>query len=165
MSDTRILEDIAKSMKDIDFCMLVSRAQDGSMGGRPMSNNRQVEYQGTSYFFTEDNARMVDDIQRDASVGLTYQGKPGVLGIVGKPGLFIHVEGEARLIRDKQAFLDHWNPDLERWFEDGADTPGLVLIEVHAKRIHYWDGEEEGEVKLPGSPAPNAAAPEFPAGV
>jgi hypothetical protein len=24
-----------------------------------------------------------------------------------------------------------------------------VLIEVRAKRIHYWDGEDEGEVALP----------------
>ena len=29
-----------------------------------------------------------------------------------------------------------------------ADTPGLVLIKVHAIRIHYWDGEDEGEVAL-----------------
>ena len=34
------------------------------------------------------------------------------------------------------------------WFKDGIDTPGLVLIEVAAKRIHYWDGMDEGEVKL-----------------
>ncbi len=37
---------------------------------------------------------------------------------------------------------------LERWFKDGVDTPGLVLIKVHAGRIHYWDGEDEGEVNL-----------------
>ena len=160
---TKSLADISKAMKDIDFCMLVSRAQDGSLAGRPMSNNRQVEYEGTSWFFTEDETRMVDDIGRDASVGLTYQGKAGLKGLVGAPGLFVHVEGEAKLIRDKDAFREHWNPDLERWFSDGVDTPGLVLIEVAARRIHYWEGEEEGEVKLPASAT--AAAPGFPAGI
>jgi general stress protein 26 len=162
---TKSLADISKAMKDIDFCMLVSRAQDGSLGGRPMSSNRQVEYEGTCWFFTEDDSRMVQDIARDASVGLTYQGKPGVLGIIGKPGLFIHVEGEAKLIRNKAAFREHWNPDLERWFSDGVDTPGLVLIEVQAKRIHYWDGEDEGEVKLPNPATSPSSSMSFPAGI
>lgn len=145
---TKTLADISDAMKDIDFCMLVSRAQDGSIGGRPMSNNREVSYEGTSWFFTTDDARMVEDIGRDASVGLTYNGKAGLRGLVGAPGLFVHIEGEAQLIRDKAAFREHWTTDLDRWFEQGVDTPGLVLIEVKAKRIHYWDGEDEGEVML-----------------
>ena len=46
-------------------------------------------------------------------------------------------------------FKDHWVKDLERWFKQGVDTPGLVLVEAVAKRIHYWAGEDEGEVDLP----------------
>ncbi len=149
-SASKSLADIARSMREIDFCMLVSRAQDGSLGGRPMSNNNQVEYEGTSWFFTDDDTRMTQDIERDASVGLTYR---TATGADGRPGMFIHVQGEAKLVRDKQVFRQHWVPDLERWFEQGVDTPGLMLIEVAARRIHYWDGEDEGEVALP-SPAP-----------
>jgi general stress protein 26 len=148
---TKTLADISDAMKDIDFCMLVSRAEDGSIGGRPMSNNREVEYEGTSWFFTYDDTRMVRDIARDPSVGLTYQGKAGLLGVVGKPGLFVHVEGAAQLVRDKARFAEHWDKSLDRWFEQGVDTPGLTLIEVEAKRIHYWDGEDEGEVRLPAA--------------
>ena len=151
---TKTIADIAEAMKDIDFCMLVSRAEDGSIGGRPMSNNREVEYEGTSWFFTYDDTRMAQDIARDPSVGLTYQGKAGLLGVVGKPGLFVHVEGEARLVKNKTLFAKHWDKGLDRWFEQGIDTPGLAMIEVAAKRIHYWDGEDEGEVRL----AANAAA-------
>ena len=65
------ISDISKHMKAIDFCMLVSRAQDGSLGGRPMSNNQEVDYEGDSFFFSYDDTRMVEDIGRDASVGLT----------------------------------------------------------------------------------------------
>ena len=148
---TKTLAEISEAMRDIDFCMLVSRAEDGSIGGRPMSNNREVEYQGTSWFFTYHDTRMAQDIARDPSVGLTYQGKAGLLGVVGKPGLFVHVEGEARLVKDKGKFAEHWDKSLDRWFEQGIDTPGLVLIEVDAKRIHYWDGEDEGEVRLPAA--------------
>ncbi len=146
---TKNLADISTAMREIDFCMLVTRAADGSLGGRPMSNNQDVAYEGTSWFFTSDDTRMAQDIARDASVGLVYSGKAGLKGLIGAPGLFIHVEGEARLVRDKAAFREHWTKDIERWFEQGVDTPGMVLIEVAAKRVHYWDGEDEGEVRLP----------------
>ena len=121
----KTLADISEAMKDIDFCMLLSRAEDGSIGGRPMSNNREVAYEGTSWFFTCDHHRSVADIERDASIGLSYQGKAGLLGIVGKPGMFIHVEGEARLVRDKAAFAEHWEKGLDMWFEQG-----LSLIHI-----------------------------------
>lgn len=140
------IQEISDMMQEIDFCMLVSRAEDASLAGRPMSNNQQVQYEGSSYYFTSDDTRMVDDIGRDASIGLTYRTPTGPDGM---PGTFIHVEAEAKLIRDKDVFKQHWVKDLERWFEQGVDTPGLVLIEAVAKRIHYWAGEDEGEVKLP----------------
>ena len=44
--------------------------------------------------------------------------------------------------------VKHWNPDLDRWFAQGLDTPGIVLIRVTAKRIKYWQGEDQGEVTL-----------------
>ncbi len=140
------MQEVSDMMQEIDFCMLVSRAQDGSLAGRPMSNNQQVAYEGTSYYFTSDDTRMVDDIGQDGSIGLTYRTPTGP---DGKPGTFIHVEAEAKLLRDKDEFKQHWVEDLERWFTKGVDTPGLVLIEARAKRIHYWAGEDEGEVKLP----------------
>jgi general stress protein 26 len=77
-------------------------------------------------------------------VGLSLQGKAGILG---KPPLFISIEAIAELVRDKALFEKHWNADLERWFEQGIETPGIVLIKAHAQRIKYWDGEDEGEVK------------------
>ena len=149
----KTLADIAEAMRDIDFCMLVSRTDDGSIGGRPMSNNREVEFEGTSWFFTFDHHRSAQDIARDPSIGLSYQGSAGLLGVVGKPGMFIHVEAEAKLVRDKTKFAEHWDKSLDMWFKQGVDTPGLVLIEALAKRIHYWDCMEEGEVKLPATAA------------
>ena len=145
---TKTLADISEAMRDIDFCVLTTRAQDGSIGGRPMSNNREVEFEGTSRFFTYDHHRSAQDIARDPSVGLSYQGKAGLLGVVGKPGMFIHVEGEARLVRDKAKFAEHWTKDLEIWFKEGVDTPGLLLVKVAAERLHYWDGYDEAEILL-----------------
>lgn len=139
------LTDIAKEMKHIDLLMLSTQAEGGKIAARPMSNNKDVEYNGDSFFFSLDDTTAVTDIVRDPNVSLSLQGSKGLLG---KPPIFIAVEGKGELIRDKAAFQEHWVPDLERWFEQGVDTPGLVLIKVHASRIHYWDGEDEGEIRV-----------------
>jgi general stress protein 26 len=142
---TKSLSDISEAMRDIDFAMLATHTEGGAIGARPMSNNRQVDYQGDSWFFTTDDTLMVADIGRDPKVSLTYQGSSGILG---QRPLFIAIEGEADLVRDRAQFEAHWTKDLDRWFEQGIDTPGLTLIHVRAARIHYWDGEDEGEIAL-----------------
>ena len=142
---TKTLADISEAMRDIDFAMLATHAADGSIAARPMSNNREVDYDGDSWYFAFDSALSVSDIDRDPKVALTFQGKAGLLGM--RP-FFVAVEGDADLVRDKARFAEHWTKGLDRWFQQGVDTPGLVMIHVRATRIHYWDGEDEGEVEL-----------------
>ena len=144
MADLK-LEDISEKMRDIDFAMLSTRTAGGAIAARPMSNNRQVEYDGDNFFFTYGDTGTVRDILNDPNVGLVYQGKSGALGM--KP-FFIAIEGRAELIRDKTQFEEHWTKDLDAWFKEGVDTQGLTLIKVHAQRIHYWDGYDEGEIVL-----------------
>jgi general stress protein 26 len=139
------LADVAEKMRDIDFAMLTTRTAGGALAARPMSNNRQVEFDGDSFFFTLDSTGTVADIGRDPQVGLGYQGKSGALGM--KP-LFITIAGRAELIRDKARFAEHWTKDLDAWFKDGIDTPGLTLVKVAAERLHYWNGYEEAEIPL-----------------
>ena len=127
------LPDLAEKMKDIDFSMLFTRTESGAMAGRPMSNNADVEYDGDSYFYTFEDSETVHDISRDPTVALSLVGPKSLLG---KPGLFIAVEGKADLIRDKAVLSQHWTKSLDRWFEQGVDTPGVVLVKVHAKRVH-----------------------------
>lgn len=133
------LQDLAERMRDIDIAILSTRAENGAIAGRPMSNNGEVEYDGDSYYFTMGDTRTVADIERDPQVGLGFQ---------GKHWFYVAVEGRARLIRDKAQFKAHWSKDLEVWFKDGIDTPGLVLIHVNAERVHWWDKSEEGEINI-----------------
>ena len=141
----KTLADIAKKMSGIDIAILSTHTADGQIANRPMSNNGDVTYDGNSYYFTSDGTRMVDDISANPNVALGFTGKSGIFT---PSGLYIAIEGKAELIRDKAAFQKHWTPDLDAWFERGADTPGLVLIKVHAERVKYWDGRDEGEVKV-----------------
>lgn len=144
------LEDIAEKMRDIDFAVLVTRSDGGALAGRPMSNNRDVDYDGDAWFFALEETRTISDIRRDPNVALSYQAKGGLLKL--KP-FFLAVEGRAELIRDRDSFARHWNADLDAWFDQGVDTPGLVLIRVGAERIHYWNGGDEGELMLAGHSA------------
>ncbi len=140
-----ILKELSKKMRSIDFTMLTTRTEGGVLASRPMSNNGEVDYDGDSWFFTNDDTRMVSDISADPIVGLTLSGDKGLLG---KPGIFIAIEARAELIRDKAQFAAHWTKGLDRWFPQGVETPGLVLIKAHASRISYWDGEDEGDLTL-----------------
>ena len=139
------IEQLSEKMRDIDFAMLATHTKGGAIGARPMSNNREVDYGGDSWFFAEESTLMVADITADPQVTLTYQGSSGLLGM--RP-FFLAVEGRASLIRDKAQFEEHWTKGLERWWPDGVDTPGILLIKVSGQRAHYWSGEEEGELIL-----------------
>lgn len=132
-------------MKDIDFAMLSTHTQNGAIASRPMSNNRQVDYDGDNWFFACEDTRLIDDIRANPDVGLGFQGKAGLLGM--KP-VFVSIEGRAELIKDKAQFEAHWTTDLDLWFKEGVDTPGLTLIKVHGIRAHYWNGEDQGEIVL-----------------
>ena len=142
---TRNIKQLAEKMKDIDFAMLATRTHGGAIASRPMSNNREVEYDGDAWFFTEEQTLMVQDIENNPQVNLSYQGQSGLLGM--RP-FFLAIEGTATLVRDRSLFAEHWTKGLERWWPEGIDTPGLVLIKISGDRAHYWDGEDEGEVAL-----------------
>jgi general stress protein 26 len=133
------LSDLSKRMREIDIAMLTTHTKDGELAARPMSNNGDVEYDGTSYYFTEDDSRMIDDIESNPKVLLSFQ---------GKDGFFIAAQSEASILRDKGEYKEHWTDSLDTSFEDGVDTECLVMIKVTATRIDYWIGNENGEVKL-----------------
>ena len=136
----KTLTDLAQKMRAIDIAMLFTHSDGGTMAGRPMSNNGDVEYDGNSYYFTYEKFRTVREIEADPLVSLSFRGDD--------KHFLVAVEGRAELIRDKSAFEEHWTEDLDRWFDNGVDTEGMVLIKVVATRVHYWDGEEDGEVAL-----------------
>ena len=139
------LKDLSKKMAKLDFAMMTTRSPDGVLTSRPMSNNGDVEYAGDSYFFAYQASRKITELRADPHVSLTYT---GAVGMLGGPPLFVAVEGAAVLIEDKQAFADHWTKDLDRYFPEGIDTPGVIMIRVHAASIRYWDGADEGEITV-----------------
>src|ERR1700733_13014508 len=124
------LADIADEMAGIDIAILSTHTENGQIANRPMSNNGDVQFDGTSYYFTFEQARTVADIEADPKVALGFTGQGGIFS----DAIYVAVEGIAELIRDKAAFRAHWTSDLDRWFDEGIDTPNIVLIKVKATR-------------------------------
>ena len=130
---------IAKKMKDLDICMMSTSGPRGAINTRPMSNNRDVKYNGDSFFFSSVDTRKVKDIKRSASVTLSF---------TGTGGFYIIVDGKARLIKDKKMWQQHWDASLDNWFPQGIETPGIVLIAVKANHIKYWNKYKEGDIEV-----------------
>lgn len=139
------LQDIAREMKAIDFGMLSTRSESGRISARPMSNNADVEFDGDCYFFSYEDTRKVADIRQAPGVSLTFSGAPSLFG---KPGIFVAVQGDAVLSKDKTEFQQHWVDGLDRWFPDGIETEGLILIKVVGNRVDYWDGNANGTIEI-----------------
>ena len=138
MADTTTtkLASVAKLLKELDICMMTTRAAGGGLHGRPMSNNGEVEYDGDSWFFAQDGSRKVVEIDADPQVELAFIDTPN--------GTWINLEGEATVVRDDpERKREMWQKDLERWFANGPDDPEVVLIKVSARHIDAWAGEDE----------------------
>ncbi len=138
---TLSLASLAKAMKEIDICMFTTQTTRGGLNSRPMSNNRDVTFKGDCYFFTFEKSKKIKELEANSNVMLNFE---------GKSDLYMNLAGKAKLIRNKEAFAEHWVPDLDRWFQEGIDTKGLVLIHVKGTKIHYWQKEKEGELKIGG---------------
>lgn len=138
---TLTLKDISAAMRSIDVCMLATFAGE-EMVSRPMSNNRDVDYAGDSYFFANGDCSAARAISENPQVNLAFSHEPALLG---KP-FYLSVTGHARLVRDRAEMEKHWVKDVEVWFKQGLDTPGLVMIHVKAVKLHYWHGGSQGKL-------------------
>jgi len=137
---SKSIAQIAKMMSDLDFCMLTTKAEDGYLRSRPMSNNGEVEFDGDVWFFSAADSRKVADIEGDPFVELSYSDP--------KRFLFISMSGEAAIVHDVAKKRELWIEDLERWFEDGPESEDVVLIKVTPSVVAYWDGEKDEEITL-----------------
>ncbi len=125
------IEKIAKMIKDIDFGMLTTMDEDGTLHSRPMSANRNVEFNGDVWFFTFGNSHKVLEAQKNPNVNVSFSDI--------KNQTYVSLTGTAELVRDKAKIKELWEPILKAWFTDGLDTPDLALLKVSAHKAEYWD--------------------------
>ena len=137
---TASLTKVADMMRDLDFCMLTTHADDGQLRSRPMSNNGEVEFDGDVWFFSGADTRKVADIEMEARVELNYADT--------QTFRFVSMSGTATIVRDVDKKRELWIDDLARWFKDGPESEDVVLIKVTPTVVAYWQGEDQGEIAL-----------------
>ena len=69
------LQAIAQKMRNLDIANFSTVTDGGALATRPMSNNGDVEFDGNSWYFTYEEARLVADIGRNPNVGLGFEGE------------------------------------------------------------------------------------------
>src|ERR1044071_6666376 len=104
MADTATSTDdlaaVAELLKELDICMLTTRADDGALHGRPMSNNGQVEYDGDSWFFSYRDTLKIHELEADPRVELAY--------VATESGRWISIEGRATVEDDPERKKALW---------------------------------------------------------
>jgi general stress protein 26 len=101
-----------------------------SVGARPM-NVRRVDDQGNLWFLIAEDSHTREELARDPSVRLFFQGAPH--------SDFLHLSGRATLSKDRAKVKELWEPTLKTWFTGGEDDPRITVVKVTPSEGYYWD--------------------------
>ena len=121
-------------VKAVDICMLTTTDERGGLHSRPMSNNREVEFDGDLWFFTYGSSHKVDEIGRVPKVNASFADVDGQL--------YASLTGRAEVVRDRAKIEELWKPQLRAWFPEGVETPDIALLKVTVERAEYWDSSQ-----------------------
>lgn len=121
---------LGEMIADIDFAMMTTVEEDGTLRSRPMST-QQVEFDGELWFFTRERAPKVEEVERDRRVNLSYADP--------QDQRYVSVSGTAQVVRDRQKIEELWSPALKAWFPKGVEDPDIALLRVRVEQAEYWD--------------------------
>jgi general stress protein 26 len=125
------IEKLRELVKDIDFGMLTTIDDDGTLHSRPMSTNGEIESDGTLWFFTYAPSHKVDEIEQHEQVNVSFSAP--------NKQRYVSMSGTAELVKDRNKIEELWKPELKAWFPKGLDEPDIGLIKVNVVKAEYWD--------------------------
>ena len=125
------LRKLREIVKAVDICMLTTVDERGELHSRPMSNNRDVEFDGDLWFFTYGSSHKVDEVNREAKVNASFADVDNQL--------YASLTGRAEVVRDRAKIEELWEPILKTWFTGGKDDPRITVIKVAPIDGYYWD--------------------------
>lgn len=125
------LEKLRELVKDIDYCMLTTIDDDGSLRSRPMSTNGEIEANGDLWFFTYASSHKLTEVDRHETVNVSFAAP--------HKQRYVSMSGKAELVQDKDKMQQLWKPELKAWFPKELDEPGIALLKVTVEKAEYWD--------------------------
>ncbi len=124
------IREVIKKTASCFFCTAVSTG--GSDATRPMSVQR-VDDDGTLWFLSANDSHKNQELDRDPSVRLFFQGS--------EHAAFMTLTGTAHITTDKATIHDLWEPILKVWFTEGEDDPRITAIGFKPEGGYYWDNK------------------------
>jgi general stress protein 26 len=135
------IKKVAELVEAAHICMLTTMTADGKHVSRPMGL-QSVEFDGDLWFFALGDSAKATEIQANPSVNVSFSNT--------KNNEWTSIAGTASVVHDAAKAKELWNPILNAWFNDGLETPNLVLIKVEADSAEYWDGPDSKVVSVLG---------------
>ena len=135
------IKKLAELVADIEFAMLTTLHEDGSLRARPMAVPKN-EFDGELWFFTKKDSPKVDEIEQEHQVCVSF----------ARPDKqhYISMSGAAVVSRDRQKMEELWNPAYTAWFPEGLDDPQICLLNIKVSQAEYWDSPNSVVVHLIG---------------
>ena len=124
------IKKLQELIEDIEFAMLTTVHEDGSLRARPMAMPKN-EFDGELWFFTKKDSPKVDEIEREHQVNVSFS-RPDKQHYISMSGL-------ARVSRDRAKMEELWNPAYTAWFPEGLDDPQICLLNIKVSQAEYWD--------------------------
>ncbi|WP_125132266.1 pyridoxamine 5'-phosphate oxidase family protein [Microbacterium sp. 10M-3C3] len=128
MADADELRKLAELLRKFRFAMLTTRSHGGELRAHPLTV-QETEFDGDLWFVIGRHASAVEDVARDAAVGVSFSSSDAWLSITGT----------AQLVDDTAKLRELWGPGLEAWFPNGPEDPEVALLKVDASGAEYWD--------------------------
>ena len=128
MSHTEDVAKVTELLKDNRMAMITTVDEDGRLVSRPMAT-QEVEFDGDLWFFADGDSATVHQVQRSPRVNVS----------LSSASTWVSIAGDAEVVHDAAKRRELWNSMVEAWFPEGPDTPGLVLLKIHADTAEYWD--------------------------
>lgn len=133
---------VAELVRSARISMFTTMTPEGRHVSRPMAL-QEVEFDGDLWFFAYESSAKVGEIAVNAQVNVSFSD--------AKDSAWTSIAGTAIVVHDRAKAEELWSAPLKVWFEDGLDTPGLVLIKVSAESAEYWDSPSSRVVRLIGA--------------
>ncbi|CAF1174763.1 unnamed protein product [Rotaria sordida] len=131
-TQTKDQEHVLNLIKDIQFAMLTTTYEDGSLRSRPMAYKHcDSDSKNELWFFTRQDSPKVSEIKNHSQVNVSFSNPNNAA--------FVSIRGRAEVVQDKAKAKELWNPYLKAWFPKELDDPNLGLLKVTIEGAEYWD--------------------------
>ncbi|QIX26664.1 pyridoxamine 5'-phosphate oxidase family protein [Nocardioides sp. JQ2195] len=119
---------IVEMMRDQRFCMLTTFAPEGELHSHPMTPQR-IDDDGDVWCFIDGTSESATNLIRDIRVNLAF----------GDSSTWLSVAGSGVVLDDRDKIADLWNPMVEAWYPEGAESPDVRLLRVEPVSAQFWD--------------------------